>query len=363
MDERQLSVGFDNSGVGVPRIPSLDGLRAISVMSVLFGHVCGTRGFTLFSAYPRVGDVARVGVTVFFVISGFLITGLLMKEQADTGAISLRKFYVRRILRIVPAFLVFVICMMGASAFGFAQLSGVDLATALTWTVNFNPHRSWVLGHLWSLSVEEQFYLLWPITLFICALIRARNWAIAAFIGAPVIRVIMHVVLPHSPLRDLEIFPAVADPMAIGCIVAIERERLLSCRWWLALSQPVAVWPMAALVIVTLRFSGYTVISFFLVPLTLISLAAIVEGSTRWTGAAARALNSHGLVWVGTLSYSLYLWQQPFVNRTSQAWLCSFPVNIVAAFACAMASYYLVERPFLKLRRHFRTVARTTASA
>lgn len=78
-------------------------------MTVLFGHLCGTRGFSNFVSYPRVGDIARLGVTVFFVISGFLITGLLMKEQAGTGAISLRNFYLRRVLRFVPAFLVFVI--------------------------------------------------------------------------------------------------------------------------------------------------------------------------------------------------------------------------------------------------------------
>ena len=356
-----MSVRAEIRGESATRIPSLDGLRAISVLSVLLGHLCGTRGFSIFDPYPRVGDVARLGVTVFFVISGFLITGLLMKERADTGDISLRNFYVRRVLRIVPAFLVFVVCMLGASALGLVQLTGTDLATALTWTVNFNPHRSWAIGHLWSLSVEEQFYLLWPATIVLFGLARGRNWAIVAFVAAPVIRVGMHVLLPQSPLRDLEIFPAVADPMAIGCIVAIERERLLKYRWWLALTRPVAAWPMLAFAALMLRFSDYTAVSFVMVPLTLVALVAIVEGSTRWTGAAARALNTPALVWIGTLSYSLYLWHQPFLNRGSEAPWTSFPLNLLATFGCAIGSYYLIEAPFLKLRRRFRAGALNSA--
>jgi peptidoglycan/LPS O-acetylase OafA/YrhL len=310
-----------------------------------------------------VGEVARLGVTVFFVISGFLITGLLMKEQADSGSISLKNFYLRRVLRIVPAFLVFVTCMLVAAAFGVVQLTGTDVATALTWTVNFNPTRSWAIGHLWSLSVEEQFYLLWPATIVICGLTKGRNWAIAAFFLAPVTRAVMHVLLPHSPLRDLEIFPAVADSMAIGCIVAIERDRLLTCRWWLGLTRPACAWPMVVVVLALLPLNNYTAISFFATPLTLVALAAIVEGSTRWTGAAARVLNARAVVWIGALSYSLYLWQQPFLNRSSQALLNSFPMNLVAAFACAVASYYLIERPFLKLRRRFRATGEVPTAA
>ena len=351
------------AGKSAARIPSLDGLRAIAVTTVLFGHLCGTRGFSVFNAYPRVGDVAHLGVTVFFVISGFLITGLLIKEQADTGAISLRNFYLRRVLRIVPAFLVFVICMLVAAAVGVVQITGMDVATALTWTVNFNPDRSWVVGHLWSLSVEEQFYLLWPATIVFLGLTKGRNWAIVSFLAAPVIRTVMHIVMPHSPLRDLEIFPAVADPMAIGCIVAIERERLLASRWWLALTRPVWAWPLVAFAVAVLRFSNYTAVSFFGTPLTLVALAAIVEGSTRWTGTAARFLNSRSLIWLGTLSYSLYLWQQPFLNRTAPALLSSFPVNLAAAFLCASASYYLIETPFLKLRRRFRSSAKVPTAA
>jgi peptidoglycan/LPS O-acetylase OafA/YrhL len=336
------------------RIRSLDGLRAISVAAVLFGHLCGTRGFEFFGAYPHVGDVARLGVTVFFVISGFLITGLLMSEMVETGGISLRKFYARRVLRIVPAFLVFVFCMLIATSLGFVQLTGLDLATAFTWTVNFNPSRSWAIGHLWSLSVEEQFYLLWPATIVICGLKKGRNWAIVAFVAAPVIRAAMHIALPHSPARDLEIFPAVADSMAIGCVVAIERDRLLQCRWWQALTRPVIAWFMLAIVLAILPFNDYTVVSCFATPMTLIALAAIVEGSTRWSGMASRVLNARAMVWIGTLSYSLYLWQQPFLNRNSHALWSTFPMNLVLAFACACVSYYLVERPFLKLRRHFR---------
>lgn len=184
-----------------------------------------------------------------------------------------------------------------------------------------------------------------------------------SFLAAPVVRAVMHIAMPHSHLRDLEIFPAVADPMAIGCLVAIERERLLANRWWLALTRPVWAWPMLAFAVLVLRFSDFTAINLLATPLTLIAFAAIVEGSTRWTGTAARVLNSRPLIWLGTLSYSLYLWQQPFLNRTSRALLSSFPFNLTAAFLCASASYYLVETPFLKLRRRFGSKAIVASAA
>jgi peptidoglycan/LPS O-acetylase OafA/YrhL len=348
---------------GAPRVRSLDGLRAISVTAVLFGHLCGTRGFGFFDAFPHAGDVARLGVIVFFVISGFLITSLLMREQADTGRISLRNFYVRRVLRIVPAFLVFMICVIVASAFGLVKVNGADLVTAFTWTVNFNPDRSWVIGHLWSLSVEEQFYLLWPATIVICGLTKGRNLAMLAFVAAPVIRAAMHIALPRSSLRDLEIFPAVADPMAIGCIVAIERDRLLASRWWRELTRPIVSLAMFAVALALLPFNDYTAVSFFGAPLTLVVVAVVVEGSTRWTEYASKVLNTRALTWLGALSYSLYLWQQPFLNRSSHALLNSFPVNLLAAFACAVASYYLVEAPFLRLRRRFRPDAKPSVVA
>ncbi|MEO7329892.1 MAG: acyltransferase, partial [Minicystis sp.] len=147
------------------RIPSLDGLRAISILVVLFGHMAGTRNFA-FSFLDRLptSELANFGVRVFFVISGFLITRLLFEEHARSGTVSLRGFYLRRTLRIFPAFYVFVAVVLVLDRLGKITLLPYDALTALTYTMNFHPtaSRSWQVGHLWSLSVEEQFYLLWP---------------------------------------------------------------------------------------------------------------------------------------------------------------------------------------------------------
>ncbi|MGA7539821.1 MAG: acyltransferase, partial [Steroidobacteraceae bacterium] len=194
------------------RISSLDGLRALSITAVLFGHLAGTRGAYTFakgSGIPE--DFAGLGVTVFFVISGFLITTLLLDEERRNGAVSLSNFYARRAVRIVPPFLAFVAAMTAAYSLRWVDFTRLDFATAITWTMNYNPHPAWVFGHLWSLSVEEQFYLLWPLTIALLGFKRGRHVAIGMFLAAPVVRAAMRVALPHSSLRWLPVFPAVAD--------------------------------------------------------------------------------------------------------------------------------------------------------
>lgn len=139
------------------RIPSLDGLRAISILFVVFGHLGGTRNapeiITFLERY------ANFGVRVFFIISGYLITTLLLREHAKTSTISLREFYIRRVYRIFSAAYAFAIVALVVFA---SQMRFRDVLTALTYTVNYNSSPPWPIGHLWSLAVEEQFYILWP---------------------------------------------------------------------------------------------------------------------------------------------------------------------------------------------------------
>ena len=134
-------------------IPSLDGLRALSIFLVLAGHA--NPGVQYSHAFKIGIDYANLGVRVFFVISGFLITSLLLKEQARTGGISLKLFYIRRGLRILPAFLLFIGCVVLLSHFGVTRVPGWSWFYVLTYTVNFAPFPPfpWVLIHLWSLSV------------------------------------------------------------------------------------------------------------------------------------------------------------------------------------------------------------------
>ena len=137
------------------RIPSLDGLRAISILLVVFGHLARRlHGPQLFwENYPL------IGVRIFYVISGYLITHILIREQQRSGTIKLRDFYIRRAFRIFPAALVFLVIVI---AFNWSGLHWYHIAAAFLYLVNFDFTRPWFLGHLWSLSVEEQFYFLWP---------------------------------------------------------------------------------------------------------------------------------------------------------------------------------------------------------
>jgi peptidoglycan/LPS O-acetylase OafA/YrhL len=136
------------------RIPSLDGLRAISVSLVLFGHLARA-GHTPSSMSVYAG----AGVQMFFVISGYLITTILLKEHHRTATIDLRQFYIRRAYRILPpasVFMLFVLVMY------WRQFRWIDIGAMLLYLINYDSGRPWVIGHLWSLGVEEQFYFLWP---------------------------------------------------------------------------------------------------------------------------------------------------------------------------------------------------------
>lgn len=231
---------MSNSMAG-SRIPSLDGIRAISILMVLYGHVISTRDFpvSIVGKYGSwFGDVAHLGVLVFFIISGFLITSLMMRERETTGTISLKRFYLRRVLRIFPAFYAFILVLAIAVWLGAAHLTGRDFAFALTYTVNYVPSPPWRTGHLWSLSIEEQFYLLWPLTLLMLRERRALILAIAAIFAGPLVRVairewIFHVD-PHSLGGMTKSFPAMFDYLAVGCALALLRPWLLTRTWYCA---------------------------------------------------------------------------------------------------------------------------------
>src|SRR5439155_2931926 len=171
------------------RIPSLDGLRAISITLVLVSHLAGTRNFPLSATTGNFLGLGEFGVIVFFVISGFLITGLLLDELARTDRIRLGRFYFRRTLRIFPPYYMLIAVLAVAGAAGVIQLAPHDVARTMTYTSNYYAGRSWFVGHTWSLSVEEQFYLLWPAVLLLAGTRRAFVIAGAVVLLAPVVRV------------------------------------------------------------------------------------------------------------------------------------------------------------------------------
>lgn len=331
------------------RIPSLDGLRAISISFVLLGHLGGTAGFPVPAAAVGYFGVAELGVRVFFVISGFLITGLLLHEIGKTGTISLRRFYWRRTLRIFPPYYALLLCIGLVWALGKLELRPGDLLHAVTYTTNYHADRAWPLGHTWSLAVEEQFYLLWPAALLVLRPERGVKAVVAIILLVPVVRLVewyagMHALIGNS-------FETVADALATGCLLAGARDalwsvaryrRLLTSRWFFV----VPLIPLALSALSRPRID-------FAVGITLSNLciAATIDWCVRFhEGFVGRMLNARPVAFFGVLSYSLYLWQQPFINRTSDALTARFPSSVLLAIACALVSYYLIERPALAFR-------------
>jgi peptidoglycan/LPS O-acetylase OafA/YrhL len=334
------------------RIPSLDGLRAVSIALVLLGHLAGTNGFPIPMRVLAYADIAGLGVHVFFVISGFLISGLLLDEMARTRTISLSKFYLRRTLRIFPPYYTLLFCVAMASTFGWLALAPGDMAHALSYTMNYRSpaERAWWLGHTWSLAVEEQFYLLWPAALLILGRTRGLKAALLIALLAPLIRLAEW----YGGARELigNSFETVADALATGCLLAGYRAELWSnSRYQRLLKSPLfIVVPTLAVALAGLERPRIN----FAIGITLSNLciAATIDWCIRNPdGRVGRVLNARPVAFVGVLSYSIYLWQQLFLNRASTAVVARFPLNLLLALACACLSYYAVERPSLRLRR------------
>jgi peptidoglycan/LPS O-acetylase OafA/YrhL len=320
---------------------------------VLLGHLHETRGINPFDL--GVGDYAHLGVVVFFVISGFLITRLLLSEHSKKGRVSLKLFYARRALRLFPAAFVFIGCVYLMWQFGAIQMRASDFWHAITYTTNYLPGRSWELGHLWSLSVEEQFYLLWPCVFLLLGPRRAMWAAAAAILIGPAARSAAWLFLRGDPYHDVELFPMVADSLATGCLLAKVSPWLEQQAAYRKLFRPVYSLGLLGLVLLINRYMGYTVVSVFETSVIHICLAILIHRSVYcyrdWLG---QFLNWSPIAFIGLLSYSLYLWQQIFLNPHSNAWRNAFPQNLLFAVAAGLASYFLLEKPLLGLRHRLR---------
>jgi peptidoglycan/LPS O-acetylase OafA/YrhL len=339
---------------GIPaRIPSLDGLRAASIVSVLLAHLAGTRQFPLSAQTLNVLGLGELGVHVFFVISGFLITGLLLDELAADGRVNLGRFYLRRTLRIFPAYYVYLAVVAVMGAVGVLQLAPNDLAHGLTYTSNYYPGRSWFLGHTWSLSVEEQFYLLWPALLVLAGRRRAILVAAWTVVLVPLVRLGSWELMRWAGDGIGHRFETVADAIAIGCVLAGVRPWLhRSTAYMRALASP--GFAAVPLVVVAANMLHDHPVAYFVggLFLTNIGIAACLDRCVTFpTGRVGRLLNARPMVFVGSISYSLYLWQQLFLNRSSGSAMSTFPVNLLLAVSAALICYYVVEQPSLRLRR------------
>jgi peptidoglycan/LPS O-acetylase OafA/YrhL len=334
------------------RIASLDGLRAISISMVVVGHASGPPEYPFgrFVAAWMHG-IGELGVRVFFVISGYLITSILVHELDKRQTISLPKFYFRRTLRLFPAFYVYVATIMILEFLGKLRLQPGDVLHAVTYTMNYHRARAWWLGHCWSLSVEEQFYFLWPALLILLGRRRGLYLAGAFVVAGTAIRLGSWFAFPAAREGIGETFPTIADSIAAGCVLGGTRQWLETRSWWRAWQRS----PLALLVPLAI-VAAYSTwpwqrINFVLAPTTLnVAIAlAVAWCIDNPDGLVGRVLNSRPFVVVGVGSYSIYLWQQLFMKDDGTL-MRRFPYNLPIVAAVAALSYFLVEKPFLRLR-------------
>jgi peptidoglycan/LPS O-acetylase OafA/YrhL len=348
------------------RIPSLDGIRAVSILMVLTVHTLQEVNET----HPINSfwfALTNSGVYFFFVLSGFLITTLLLRERDKSGTISLRDFYVRRAFRILPPIYFYVAVLVALSWKWKTGISPGNVCSALFFYSNYaNANlngQSWAFAHFWSLSVEEQFYFLWPITLLL-ALRRSRRtaaWcAFAALVACPIIRVATYQ-FGNAYMRSAnsQAFQSRADALMFGCLIALlwgtpKFERIYGYAARVPWIFPVVLFLVSAML--EARYwnhwnfpIGYTVdgicISFILV-------WCIRNPSTR----VGRFLNSKVMIHIGVLSYSIYIWQQLFLHPKNVAifgthtLVHTFPARFLMLIAISSFSYWIVEKPSLRFR-------------
>ena len=313
------------------RIPTLDGWRGIAIILVALNHV--EQGALRSYVIPLRGVL---GVGIFFVLSGFLITTNLMRERSSTGSISLRSFYIRRFFRLMPAAWVY---LLTTTLFFAPFYSGVHgfwestLGCIFLFRNYVDPFvHFWLTGHFWTLSIEEQFYLLWPITLL---LLGSRRAAWLAGIGA------LAVALHRFFMADKLSWGASlatgfrVDGILVGCLAALLYPAL---RPYL---RPWFIWPVgAAMLCCVWRYEEFVPLIESLLIVCLIYLTVSFPMSTF-----SRILEWKPLSAIGVLSYSLYLWQQPFLSFSGLKGYEGIPIRFLLAWAFAVLSFNWIEAP------------------
>jgi peptidoglycan/LPS O-acetylase OafA/YrhL len=321
-------------------VPALDGLRGIAILLVLAAH----------AGYLSTG---ALGVDLFFVLSGFLITSLLLSEWGSTASVSLVAFYHRRVLRLVPALatLLTVYLILGSAYWN----RGAVIATVtlgLGYVTNLarglgGPLPAPGLDHLWSLATEEQFYLLWPPILLILLRRRVRPARIALGLGVLVVTSALWRValggLGHDFDRLWYMPDTHMDPILLGCAAGVVFTYGMVGR--IPRLLVLAALAMATTVLAAFRgdefWMGVLGLPLFVVSATVLVLACALERDSRFS----RLLSQRALRYLGRISYSVYLWHWPLFAILG--WRIGLPLSVVVA----ALSYRYIELPFLRRKR------------
>jgi peptidoglycan/LPS O-acetylase OafA/YrhL len=342
--------------------PELDGLRAIAVLAVVLHHL-----------WPERVPGGFVGVDVFFVLSGFLITGIVAREARD-GRFSIATFYERRVRRLFPALFVVLAATLAASWFLLLPSDAVATFRAGIGTLLFASNvvfwKSLAAGyfaadaklnpllHTWSLGVEEQFYLLFPILLLV-ALAKFPRWANAALAGALLASLAASEWLVRAhPVAVFFLSPFRAWELLMGALLALDAVAPLRSP---AMREALGVAGLAAIFVATFAYTPATPFPGLSALLPVAGTAAVIHATTGPSTRVARSLQLKPLVYVGLISYSLYLWHWPLIVLARFASGMAPSAGMAwglfgASLALAALSHRFVEQPFRRPRQVSRRV-------
>jgi peptidoglycan/LPS O-acetylase OafA/YrhL len=349
---------------------------------VLLAHASGTfpSGYSRW-LYPLRGFFnGEYGVEIFFVLSGYLITSILIREYDAIGKIDIKAFYYRRIFRIFPAFYLFLFLIAVLDWMRVLKIPGTELAFAGSHLINygraiillFKIHAPaspdyWFVGQFWSLSLEEQFYWMWPLTLLV--LLRTRWYSIlmAVILAMPVIRLSSYYLFPELRGQLMMMLHTASDGIFSGCILAI-------CLAWhphFSKKLLLSPWAVAGLVFYIYWVDpfvgdamprGFGVVlgaTLVIAAIALIIANVLLQEGRTWYH---RLLESGVLVSLGRTSFSIYLWQQMFLTPLNTTFLGKWPINLVGAIVTGWMSYRYIELPFIRLKdRYFPSHGKATA--
>lgn len=325
-------------------VPQLDGVRATAIISVMMFH-----------AHFQLGTGGSIGVDSFFALSGFLITTLLLQEERRIGRVDVVRFYQRRSLRLLPplAVLLAVVTLFALVARDGSkrnEILGEVVATSL-YAGNLGHHFGVhfdLLAHTWSLAVEEQFYLLWPLFIIFVVRWRRTRLLVGCLIAASVTLLTMRIAGSQS-----DVVASRPDSLFVGCLAAFA--------WRGGQFKRVPNWvtstAFAGLVIVALRQPlgryfpkiGYTLGAV----LTAVVILGIMNGSDQQL--VGKALATRPLIAIGRISYALYLWHVPIFRWTAMhtqiPGSVRFVLKWIITFMCAWLSWILIEKPSARVRR------------
>jgi peptidoglycan/LPS O-acetylase OafA/YrhL len=346
-------------------IRGFDGLRAISIGLVLLTHY---GAYSLLPHVPFIHERAwqlvsgTTGVNIFFTLSGFLITRILLAEKARTGGIRIKRFYIRRFLRLSPPFLLFMLLLLTGMALGLYHVRPVGVLVSFCYLYNFIPEfvKNGQLSHTWSLAVEEQFYLLWPFLLAASTRRRAVVvptivicLALAAAFLLPSVTFIHngHIYRLAQIFSVHRWFLPAAGPIMVGALASVvERHGTVASEFaggWSAL----AVAPL--LFCAPLWLPGPLLPASFLIQAS--GIALLLLWMLDHQGAQmVKCLEWNPLAYIGKISYGIYIYHVLLISTGPKNALVGSPLlSLPLIAALSIASYEWMERPILHLKEKF----------